>query len=158
MLMVSLSSLLFYSVSVAGIYESYRYQRGFPSNATATGNKVFVFDPKSLRWGAYNRNGRLISTGKASGGRNCCSRTPRGVFSVYHKGNSACRSSKYPRPRGGAPMPYCMFFHKGYAIHGSPDVPNHNASKGCIRLVPSDARWLHRNFIDYGTKVVVRGY
>lgn len=55
-------------------------------------------------------------------------------------------------------MPYCMFFRGNYAIHGSPDVPNYNASHGCIRVLPSAARWLSRNFIRIGTTVIVRSY
>ena len=138
--------------------------RGFSSKRKATGNRVFIFDPRRLRWAAYSESGKLIKTGKASGGKGYCRdvrracRTPRGVFRIYSKGSPNCRSSKYPLGRGGAPMPYCMFFHRGYAIHGSPNVPNHNASHGCIRVLPSAARWLHRNFIRHGTTVIVRPY
>lgn len=128
------------------------------------GNKVFVFDPRELEWYAYGRNGRLLASGPASGGQNYCRdigrgcKTPSGTFKVHSKGTKYCKSSKYPIGRGGAPMPYCMFFHRGYAIHGSPDVPNYNASHGCIRVLPNDARWLHQNFIDHGTTVIVRPY
>jgi lipoprotein-anchoring transpeptidase ErfK/SrfK len=51
-----------------------------------------------------------------------------------------------------------MFFHGGYAIHGSYQVPGYNASHGCIRVHPSDAEWLSDNFVRYGTKVVVKPY
>jgi lipoprotein-anchoring transpeptidase ErfK/SrfK len=127
-------------------------------------NKEFVFSPKSLSWKAINSNGKVIRTGRASGGRGYCPdikrscRTPTGSYRVIGKRGSSCRSSRYPVGKGGAPMPYCMFFSKYYAIHGSPDVPNRNASHGCIRVPPSDARWLHQNFIDIGTKVVVKPY
>lgn len=129
-----------------------------------SGQKHFIFDPRQLKWYAYNQNGNLVASGRASGGRGYCPdigrscRTPVGSFSVHHKGSAYCKSSKYPVGRGGAPMPYCMFFRGGYAIHGSPDVPSHNASHGCIRVLPSAARWLHGNFIDYGTKVIVKPY
>jgi L,D-transpeptidase catalytic domain len=125
--------------------------------------KTFVFDPQSLRWFAYY-NGDLISTGRASGGRHYCSdirrpcKTPVGIFRVSHKGGPECKSSKYPIGRGNAPMPWCMFFHGGFAIHGSWQVPNYNASHGCIRVPPSDARWLNQRFISSGTKVIVKGY
>ena len=62
------------------------------------------------------------------------------------------------RGSGGAPMPYCMFFSKYYAIHGSPDVPGYNASHGCIRVKPSAARWLYHNFLKIGSKVIVKSY
>lgn len=142
----------------------YRSSRSAPRSIKAHGRKTFVFNPRTLTWGAYTANGRLVKSGRASGGRGYCPdvkrrcRTPVGHFSVYRKGAASCRSSKYPLGRGGAPMPHCMFFRGGYAIHGSPNVPNHNASHGCIRVPPSDARWLHRNFITHGTKVIVRPY
>lgn len=135
-----------------------------PGQRKATGKRVFVFDPRNLVWGAYSTSGKLINSGRASGGKGYCSdvkrscRTPRGTFSVHSKGSSSCRSSKYPLGRGGAPMPYCMFFHRGYGIHGSPNVPNHNASHGCIRVKPDAARWLSKNFIRHGTTVIVKPY
>lgn len=125
--------------------------------------KTFVFDPKSLSWAAY-ANGSLINSGRASGGRFYCSdihrpcKTPVGVFRVGHKGGPDCKSSKYPIGKGNAPMPWCMFFKGGFAIHGSWSVPGYNASHGCIRVPPSDARWLNQNFMSPGTKVVVKSY
>lgn len=128
------------------------------------GKKVFIFDPSELTWFAYDESGELVGSGRASGGRGYCPdvgrscKTPSGIFSVKSKGGPGCTSSKYPIGRGGAPMPYCMFFHGGYAIHGSYDVPNRNASHGCIRVEPEDARWLSHEFMDIGTTVIVRSY
>lgn len=150
-------------------YRNKKKRRSFsrssvPKSIKATGRKTFVFNPRGLHWGAYDANGRLVNSGRASGGKHYCAdvkrrcRTPVGSFSVYRKGSASCRSSKYPLGRGGAPMPHCMFFYKGFAIHGSPNVPNYNASHGCVRVMPSDARWLHRNFMDHGTKVIVKPY
>jgi hypothetical protein len=51
------------------------------------------------------------------------------------------RSSIYPPPNGGAPMPYALFFQQALscAFHeGDPNVPSH----GCIHLVRRDAAWL----------------
>ena len=124
---------------------------------------TFVYNPKTLRWKAI-KNGRVIRTGRGSGGSTYCRdvkracKTPTGTFRIISKRGANCRSSRYPLGKGGAPMPYCMFFSKYYAIHGSPDVPNHNASHGCIRVKPRDARWLHRNFLYIGAKVVVKPY
>ena len=61
-------------------------------------------------------------------------------------------------------MPYCMYFHKGFALHGSHDVPGRRASHGCIRMFTRDAMWLNHNFVELsnegnqhlGTKVVVK--
>lgn len=136
----------------------------FPSKRKATGRTTFIFSPRYKAWAAYDPNGNLVRTGRASGGKGYCRdvgrscRTPRGHFRVYRKGPPHCRSSKYPLGRGGAKMPYCMFFYKGFAIHGSPDVPNYNASHGCIRVRPAAARWLSNNFMRVGTKVVVTSY
>lgn len=125
---------------------------------------TFVFNPRTHSYKAINDNGTVIKTGKASGGSSWCKdikrscRTPVGSYRVWSKGGPGCKSSRYPRPRGGAPMPYCMFFSKYYAVHGSYDVPNHNASHGCVRVTPSDAKWLSHHFMDIGTKVIVKPY
>lgn len=123
-----------------------------------------IFSPRTLQWKAVNSSGKVIRSGRASGGRSYCPdikrscRTPSGTYSVISKRGPSCRSTRYPVGKGGAPMPYCMFFSKYYAIHGSPDVPNYNASHGCIRVPPSDARWLNQNFVNIGTKVIVKSY
>jgi lipoprotein-anchoring transpeptidase ErfK/SrfK len=80
------------------------------------------------------------------------------VFHIISKGGPGCKSSRFPIGRGGSPMPYCMFFSKYYAVHGSYEVPNHNASHGCIRVTPSEASWLSHNFMHVGTKVIVKPY
>lgn len=136
----------------------------FPRRIAASGQKMFVFSPRHRAWAAYDGAGNRVGYGKANGGASYCADvgrsclTPRGVFRVRSKGTAACKSSKFPRPRGGAPMPYCMFFHGGYAIHGSPSISNNNSSHGCIRVRTSAARWLHQNFMSHGTKVVVLSY
>ncbi len=142
----------------------------FPQLINPPGRKLVVVDPKVLAWGAYNRQGELVHWGPASGGKNYCRdvrrgcRTVRGTYSFYHKRGAGCRSSKYPLRRGGAPMPYCMFFYKGYALHGSPVVPGYHASHGCVRLFNNDAKWLNTEFIDLpsykrrGTKIIINNY
>ncbi len=128
------------------------------------GERVFVFSPRLRQWAAYNRYGKRIAYGVANGGANWCNdvrracRTPAGNFRVRSKGLPSCRSSKYPIGRGGAKMPYCMFFHKGYAIHGSPHISRTNGSHGCIRVRTQAAQWLHRYFINHGTKIIVLPY
>lgn len=125
---------------------------------------TFVFYPGQLKWVAINNNGKIVKSGKASGGRKYCPdikrscRTPTGTYHVISEGGPGCRSSRYPVGRGGAKMPYCMFFSKYYAIHGSYELPNYNASHGCIRVRPDDAKWLQQNFVEIGTKVIVKPY
>lgn len=125
---------------------------------------TFVFNPKTLTWKAINDKGVVVRTGKGSGGRSYCPdihrgcRTPSGSYTILSKGGASCRSTRYPVGRGGAPMPYCMFFSRYYAIHGSYEVPHYNASHGCVRVVPSEARWLSKNFVRIGTRVIIMPY
>lgn len=137
----------------------------FPAKREATGRKVFIFDPKATAWAAYDKDGNRVKTGRASGGKGFCEdigrscHTVTGVYRVYSKKGADCTSSKYPiETGGGARMPYCMHFHGGYSIHAAYDVPNYNASHGCIRVLPSAAQWLNENFVDIGTTVVVKPY
>jgi hypothetical protein len=127
-------------------------------------------DLENLAWGAFDAEGRLLKWGPASGGKDWCPdidqpcQTPAGEYSVSRKGRAGCKSGKFPIPTGGAPMPYCMYFHGGYAIHGSPEVPGYRASHGCVRVFPEDARWLNDEFVELpnaeegtsGTKVLIR--
>ncbi len=117
-------------------------------------------DLSNLTWTAYDNNGELIRSGRISGGKKYCPdigkncETITGTFTIFRKGDESCKSTIYPIGRGGAPMPYCMFFHGGYALHGSNSVPNYNASHGCVRMSPEDAEWLNETFAIEGvTKV-----
>lgn len=50
----------------------------------------------------------------------------------------------YSRKYDWSPMPHAIFFHGGYAIHGSYEVSRLGspASHGCIRLAPANAATL----------------
>lgn len=137
----------------------------FPEKREATGKKVFIFDPKATAWAAYDAQGNRVNTGSASGGKDFCEdtgrgcRTVTGTYKVYSKKGEDCTSSLYPiETNGGARMPYCMHFHGGYSIHAAYEVPNYNASHGCVRVLPSAAKWLSQDFIDVGTTVIVKPY
>lgn len=137
----------------------------FPETRPATGKKVFVFDPKATAWAAYDAQGNRIKTGSASGGADFCEdvgrpcRTVTGTYKIYSKKGAECTSSLYPiETGGGAKMPYCMHFHGGYSIHAAYEVPNYNTSHGCVRVLPSAAKWLNESFIDVGTTVIVKPY
>ncbi len=137
----------------------------FPEHREATGKKVFIFDPKATAWAAYDAQGNRVKTGSASGGKDFCEdvgrpcHTVTGSFKVYSKKGADCTSSIYPiETGGGAKMPYCMHFSGGYSIHAAYEVPNWNASHGCIRVLPSAAKWLNENFVDIGTSVIVKPY
>jgi hypothetical protein len=49
-----------------------------------------------------------------------------------------------------------LYFHGGYAIHGSNSVPPYPASHGCVRVTRADAQWLMANISD-GTPVHLHG-
>ncbi len=73
--------------------------------------------------------------------------TPRGSYSVK-------RMAKvyYSRKYDNSPMPNSIFFHGGYAIHGSNYVKSlgRPASHGCVRLHPSNAARLYSLVQRYG--------
>lgn len=142
----------------------------FPKNIAPSKNKLIIVDQDKLAWGAYDRKGFLVKWGAISSGQNFCSDIKRscttitGEFYVFNKKDKKCKSTIFPVDEGGgAVMPWCMFFYKGYALHGSPEVPGYRASHGCIRLFIEDALWLNKEFVELpaerngmlGTKVVV---
>lgn len=53
-----------------------------------------------------------------------------------------------------SPMPYSVFFHGGYAIHGTNEIRNlgRPASHGCVRLRPENAAVLFNLVRQYGMK------
>lgn len=136
----------------------------FPKQINPPGEKIFVFSPRLKQWAAYTPSGVRVGYGIANGGSNWCEelgrpcKTPVGYHRIHRKGTFECKSSRYPLPKGGAPMPYCMHFSDGYAIHGSPYISDRNSSHGCIRVKTNAANWLSKNFIGIGTKVIVMAY
>ena len=140
-------------------------QKYFPLRVKASGHKRFVFDPKVSAWAVYDESGHRVITGRASGGKDYCEdtqsscRTMVGRFKVYKKGNEKCVSGEFPiKTKGGAKMPYCMYFFRGFTIHAGYDFTDSNTSHGCIRVLPSAAKWLNESFITLGTEVVVLPY
>lgn len=143
----------------------------FPRYIQAPGEKTIYISQQKLAWGAYDRNGELLWWGPVSSGADRCSgqsshcHTPGGAFRLIRKQDIDCVSTAFPKRadgfHGGAPMPYCMHFFRGYAIHGAPVVPGYRASHGCVRLFIEDARWLNQEFIELpgqglkGTKVII---
>ncbi|MCC6008132.1 MAG: L,D-transpeptidase [Rhodobacteraceae bacterium] len=65
--------------------------------------------------------------------------TPRGVYTAQWL-SANHRSSLYDN----APMPWSIFFHGHYAIHGTDQISRlgRPASAGCVRLHPENARLL----------------
>lgn len=75
-----------------------------------------------VRGGAV-RHALHTSSGKPS------TPTVRGTFAVYEKRDYRQANRMYRS----------MFFYRGYAIHGYPEVPLYPASNGCLRLYDGDA-------------------
>jgi len=138
----------------------------FPLQIKPQGGKVFVFDPKVSAWAAYDAEGQRLMTGSGSGGVDFCEenlkqscRTITGTFRLYNKKGLECRSGEYPvDTKGGAKMPYCMYFYRGFTIHAAYEVPDHPSSHGCVRVLPSAAKWLNEEFMQLGTKVIILAY
>jgi L,D-transpeptidase ErfK/SrfK len=137
-----------------------------PARIEPQGRRVVIISLTAEAFGAYDEYGTLLQWGPVSGGSTWCPdigrgcRTPAGQYYVVAKGGPDCVSSKYPVGEGGAPMPFCMFFYKGYAMHAS-FLPGYHASHGCIRLFYDDAEWLNRDFIQTGknaTKVIIQSF
>ncbi len=141
----------------------------YPLQVKPTGKNFIIVDQHRLAWGAYDKDGKLVKWGPISSGKDYCPdinrscRTITGVFYVFIKKDKGCRSSVFPVGRGGSRMPFCMFFYKGYALHGSNEVFGRRASHGCVRLFTKDAEWLNKSFVELpnkhgglGTKVILQ--
>ena len=91
-----------------------------------------------------------VSTGRAGYG------TPSGT---YHP--QRLERTWFSKEYYNSPMPHSIFFHSGYAIHGSYEISRLGgpASHGCIRLHPANAATLYalvqRQGMD-ATTIVVR--
>lgn len=143
----------------------------FPRYIESDGEKTIYVSQNKLAWGAYDESGELVWWGPLSSGSGKCSqrdnfcKTPSGSFRIIRKQDIDCISTAFPRradgESGGAEMPYCMHFFRGFALHGSDTVPGYRASHGCVRMFIEDARWLNEEFIDLpgygakGTRVIV---
>ncbi|MBF0256253.1 MAG: L,D-transpeptidase [Gammaproteobacteria bacterium] len=81
-------------------------------------------------------DGDLEYTWKVSSGRGGYL-TPNGTFKPQWLSRM-----HYSRKYDDAPMPYSVFFHGGYAVHGTTSISRlgRPASHGCVRLHPDNAK------------------
>lgn len=136
----------------------------FPKHIKAQHRKLVLVDLSKFAFAAYDANGQLVYWGPATGGRKWCSAKHKqsclsatGRYRIYRIQGANCVSSEYPvATHGGAPMPYCMHYYRGFAIHGSTLIGFENRSQGCIRLFYDDAKWLNHQFVKIGTEVIVK--
>ena len=75
--------------------------------------------------------------------------TPTGVFSVYRRIDGLEHA-----PLGTLYRP--LYFHSGWAVHGSTNVPAYPASHGCVRTSYADQDYIW-GVIPYGAPVVIYG-
>lgn len=126
----------------------------FPLTMESNGEKIIIVDQEKLAWAAYDEDGVQVLWGPISSGRDRCSdsakqcTTQTGEFRFFNKQGDDCRSKTFDN----AHMPYCMFFYKGFAMHGSNDIPGYRASHGCVRMFTRDAKWLNQEFVEIGNK------
>ena len=81
--------------------------------------------------------------------------TPTGTFKP-----TRLHEMWYSRKFDNAPMPYSVFFHGGYAVHGTDAVKRlgRPASHGCIRLHPDNAADFYSLVATFGaanTEIVI---
>ncbi len=133
----------------------------FPERIEQIGEKLVIVSLSQHAFAAYDAQGLLVHWGPISGGKGWCSdvnqqcTTAVGSFRINRKEGAACESGTFPvETDGGAPMPYCMYYYRGFALHGS-TLPGYHASHGCVRLFFEDAEWLNKHFLDVGSKVIV---
>jgi L,D-transpeptidase catalytic domain len=93
----------------------------------------------------------VVSTGRAGYG------TPNGTYHPQRLARTWFSKKYY-----NSPMPHSIFFHGGFAIHGSYEISRLGgpASHGCVRLHPSNAATLYALVQKEGagnTTIVVTG-
>jgi peptidoglycan hydrolase-like protein with peptidoglycan-binding domain len=131
---------------------------GIRPESTLTGDGVEILLGRQLLLVVRGGEVRTIlntSTGNgeaytSTSGNPAIATTPKGSFTVYRAVDGMVTNSlgQLWRPR---------FFHRGFAVHGSPSVPPWPASHGCARLSNSaiDMVWA-RDLMPIGSRLVVR--
>ena len=100
-------------------------------------------------------NGSIIFDGRISSGKRG-RETPEGEYTILQKKRHH-RSNLWPKPKGGAKMPYMLrLTNSGIAMHLG-NVPNKPASHGCIRLENGFAQKMF-TWANVGITVYVEGY
>ncbi|SOE09265.1 L,D-transpeptidase-like protein [Hoeflea halophila] len=105
------------------------------SSATAFAAKLIAKVDISSQTMVVTHNGKVKYKWPVSTGRKGYS-TPTGSYTAKWLSRHH-RSRKY----NNAPMPYAVFYHRGYAVHATYDTKRLGrvASHGCVRLAPENA-------------------
>ena len=131
---------------------------GVRPRATLSGNGVEIVLDRQLLLVVRGGTVKTIlntSTGNrerytSTSGNPAVAITPKGTFKVYRGVDGPLTNSlgELWRPR---------FFHKGIAVHGSPNIPPWPASHGCARLSNASINMIwEKNLMPIGSTVVVR--
>ena len=117
---------------------------------------VLVHIDKATQRMTVSVNGEQVFVWRVSTGRGGYG-TPTGRFRPRWMTRSWFSTRYY-----GSPMPYSIFFHKGYAIHGTNYISRLGgpASHGCVRLHPGNAATLFMLVQRYGmanTSIAITG-
>jgi hypothetical protein len=138
-------------LAAAGLIATFSLGAADPARARV----VVTIDKSTQRMtvavGGETRHVFAVSTGRAGFG------TPNGQFSPQRLARTWFSKKYY-----NSPMPHSIFFHGGYAIHGSHEIRRLGgpASHGCVRLHPADAAALFALVKTEGTEntsIVVTG-
>jgi hypothetical protein len=80
--------------------------------------------------------------------------TPRGVYSA-----TSLQAMHYSKKYHNSPMPHSIFFHGGFAIHGTYETAalGRPASHGCVRISPAHAAKLYSLVRAEGATIVISG-
>jgi len=107
--------------------------------AQPAGAGVLVHIDNATQRMTVSVNGESVFVWRVSTGRGGYG-TPTGRFRPHWMTRSWFSTRYY-----GSPMPHSIFFHRGYAIHGTNYVSRLGgpASHGCVRLHPANAAALY---------------
>ena len=112
---------------------------------------LLVYDDKGLDRAlavSTGTNRKYCEISKKSGKQVCgVAQTPRGHFRIYSR-ISGWRESDLGK------LYNPLYFNGGFAIHGAPSVPAHNASHGCVRISVASSNWFYST-VKNGTPVVI---
>lgn len=80
--------------------------------------------------------------------------TPRGTFSA-----KSLQAMHYSKKYHNSPMPHSIFFHGGFAIHGTYETRSlgRPASHGCVRISPANAATLYSMVRAEGATITISG-
>jgi hypothetical protein len=133
--------------------EKARRYAPFPLQISEKGKIIFIDLAKQAL--AFYEGGILSEWMPISSGARG-DETPKGRFYIAEK-YPQYYSKTYPEPKGGASMPFALRLNNpygGYFIHGGA-LSGKPASKGCVRLMETDAEDLY-GWVRKGTKVLIK--